>query len=42
MFIDTVKRQPVAVTIAKGDSGPLNAASILPAPIAGPGGSSRW
>lgn len=29
LFIDAVKRQPVKVTIAKGDSGPLNAASIL-------------
>ncbi|MET4637494.1 HPr family phosphocarrier protein [Mycetocola sp. 2940] len=29
LFIDAVKRQPVKVTIAKGDSGALNAASIL-------------
>ena len=29
LFIDAVKRQPVKVTIQKGDSRPLNASSIL-------------
>lgn len=29
LFIETVKRQPVPVTIELGDSGPLDASSIL-------------